>query len=43
MKLQGPYLRRFLKKLILEIESEGEDVLDELYEHYAFYLTSLQV
>ncbi|XP_073133598.1 uncharacterized protein [Henckelia pumila] len=42
VKLQGPYLKRFLKKLILEIESDGQDVLDELYEHYAFYLTSLQ-
>ncbi|XP_073302130.1 uncharacterized protein [Primulina huaijiensis] len=42
VKLQGPYLKRFLKKLILEIESDGEDVLDELYERYAFYLTSLQ-
>ncbi|KAK4344971.1 hypothetical protein RND71_035147 [Anisodus tanguticus] len=30
----GPYLKRFLKKLIVEIESNGEVVLDELYEKY---------
>lgn len=36
------YLKRFLKKLIAEIESNGYDVLDELYEQYAFYMTSLK-
>ncbi|XP_042006833.1 uncharacterized protein LOC121755580 [Salvia splendens] len=30
LKLQGPFLKRFLKKLINEIESSGEMVLDEL-------------
>ncbi|KAI5658950.1 hypothetical protein M9H77_27743 [Catharanthus roseus] len=38
----GPYLKRFLKKLIAEIESKGDVVLEELYEHYVFYLTSLK-
>ncbi|KAL2514741.1 S-adenosyl-L-methionine-dependent methyltransferase superfamily protein [Forsythia ovata] len=42
VKWQGPYLKRFLKKLIVEIESSGGVVLDELYEQYAFYMTSLQ-
>ncbi|CDP17961.1 unnamed protein product [Coffea canephora] len=39
---QGPYLKRVLKKLIGEIESDGGVVLDELYEHYAFIMTSLK-
>ncbi|KAK4399344.1 hypothetical protein Sango_1409900 [Sesamum angolense] len=43
LKWQGPYLKRFLKKLILEIESSGGLVLDELYEQYASYMISLQV
>ncbi|KAL0442535.1 UNVERIFIED_CONTAM: putative uncharacterized protein DDB [Sesamum latifolium] len=43
LKWQGPYLKRFLKKLILEIESSGVLVLDELYEQYASFMISLQV
>ncbi|KAL3516145.1 hypothetical protein ACH5RR_023047 [Cinchona calisaya] len=39
---QGPYLKRVLKKLIGEIESDGVVVFDELYEHYAFIMTSLK-
>ncbi|XP_027114562.1 uncharacterized protein [Coffea arabica] len=39
---QGPYLKRVLKKLIGEIESDGGVVLDELYEHYAFIMTNLK-
>ncbi|KAH6773541.1 S-adenosyl-L-methionine-dependent methyltransferases superfamily protein [Perilla frutescens var. frutescens] len=35
LKWQGPFLRRFIKKLIVEIESSGGIVLDELYEYYA--------
>ncbi|KAL3616913.1 hypothetical protein CASFOL_039307 [Castilleja foliolosa] len=35
LKWQGPYVKRFLKKLITEIESSGGLVLDEMYEHYA--------
>ncbi|XP_051126026.1 uncharacterized protein LOC127247961 isoform X2 [Andrographis paniculata] len=31
---QGDYMRRFLKKLIGDIESSGGVVLDELYEQY---------
>ncbi|KAK6150044.1 hypothetical protein DH2020_017569 [Rehmannia glutinosa] len=42
LKWQGPYLRRFLKKLILEIESSGGLVLDELYEQYTSYMISLR-
>ncbi|CAA0832338.1 S-adenosyl-L-methionine-dependent methyltransferases superfamily protein [Striga hermonthica] len=42
LKWQGPYLKRFLKKLIFEIESGGGLVLDELYEQYASYMISLQ-
>ncbi|KAL4578012.1 hypothetical protein LXL04_014127 [Taraxacum kok-saghyz] len=37
-----PYIRSFLKKLILEIESEGAVVIDELYEQLAFYMASLK-
>ncbi|CAI9769500.1 unnamed protein product [Fraxinus pennsylvanica] len=32
VKWQGPYLKRFIKKLIVEIESSGGVVLDALYE-----------
>lgn len=39
----GPYLKKVLKKLIAEIEADGGVVLDELYEHYAFMMTSLKV
>ncbi|KAL6500721.1 hypothetical protein OROHE_025518 [Orobanche hederae] len=34
LKWQGTYAKRFLKKLILDIESSGSLVLDELYEQY---------
>ncbi|XP_050223544.1 uncharacterized protein LOC126673438 isoform X2 [Mercurialis annua] len=38
-----PYLKNFIKKLILEIESShGTTVLDELYEQYGYYMTSLK-
>lgn len=43
LKLQGPFLKRFLKKLILEIESSGGVVLDELYEYYASSMVPLKV
>ncbi|PIN23445.1 putative methyltransferase [Handroanthus impetiginosus] len=42
LKWQGPYLKRFLKKFIHEIESSGGLVMDELYEEYASYMSSLQ-
>ena len=38
-----PYIRSFLKKVILEIESAGDVVADELYEQFAFSMTSLKV
>jgi hypothetical protein len=41
-KYHAPYLRNFLKKLIVEIESTGEVVFDEMYESYASILTSLK-
>ncbi|KAL1555862.1 hypothetical protein AAHA92_11553 [Salvia divinorum] len=41
LKLQGAFLKRFLKKLINEVESSGEMVLDELYEYYASCLVPL--
>lgn len=37
-----PYVRSILKKLILEIESTGGVVCDELYEQFAFYMTSMK-
>lgn len=37
-----PYLKRFLKKLIFEIESNGDVVLDELYEKYIYCLASVK-
>lgn len=43
LKLQGHFLKRFLKKLIIEIESDGGMVLDELYEYYASCLVPLKV
>ncbi|KAG8385300.1 hypothetical protein BUALT_Bualt03G0027600 [Buddleja alternifolia] len=43
LKWQGPYLKKFLKKFISEIESSGGIVLDELYEQYASYMVSLQL
>lgn len=42
-KYHAPYLRSFLKKLIVEVESTGDVVLDELYEKYTSYMTSLKV
>lgn len=36
-------MKRFLKKLILEIELSGGVVLDELYEYYASYVVPLKV
>ncbi|CAH9073607.1 unnamed protein product [Cuscuta epithymum] len=41
VKPYPPYLRSFLKKLIFEIESSGEVVIDELYEKYV-YQTSVK-
>ncbi|CAK9141294.1 unnamed protein product [Ilex paraguariensis] len=41
-KFYAPYLKGFLKKLIDELESSGAEVLDELYEQYAFYMASLK-
>jgi len=38
-----PYLKNFLKKLIREVESTGGSLLDEFYERYACYMTSLKV
>ncbi|KAM3752757.1 hypothetical protein ACB098_03G043200 [Castanea mollissima] len=38
----APYLKNFLKKLIAEIELNHDLVLDELYEQYAYYMTSLK-
>ncbi|PHT70033.1 hypothetical protein T459_25137 [Capsicum annuum] len=43
VKCNLPYLKRFLKKLIVEIESNGDVVLDELYEKYIFCLASVKV
>ncbi|KAJ9541049.1 hypothetical protein OSB04_027555 [Centaurea solstitialis] len=37
-----PYIRSSLKKFILEIESAGAVVADELYEQFAFSMTSLK-
>ncbi|KAF8018139.1 hypothetical protein BT93_H3129 [Corymbia citriodora subsp. variegata] len=42
-KCHAPYLKIFLKKLILEIESNRDDVLDELYELYSEFMISLKV
>ncbi|XAR49087.1 hypothetical protein NMG60_11032146 [Bertholletia excelsa] len=41
-KSHAPYLKSFLKKLIGEVESQDVDVLDELYERFAFYMISLK-
>ncbi|CAI0391984.1 unnamed protein product [Linum tenue] len=38
----APYLKNFVKKLIFEVESTHGCVLDELYEHYGYYMTSLK-
>jgi hypothetical protein len=37
------YLRRLLKQFILAAESDGEEVLDSLYELHAIYLLPSQV
>ncbi|XP_004305017.1 PREDICTED: branched-chain-amino-acid aminotransferase-like protein 2-like [Fragaria vesca subsp. vesca] len=41
-KLHAPYLRKFLKKLIAEVELDHGDVIDELYEQYAHYMATLK-
>lgn len=41
-KFYVPYLKKILKKIIVEVESQGFEVLDELYEQLAFYMTSLK-
>ncbi|CAL1407288.1 unnamed protein product [Linum trigynum] len=38
----APYVRNFVKKLIFEVESTHGCVLDELYENYGYYMTSLK-
>ncbi|XP_044476712.1 uncharacterized protein LOC123204187 isoform X3 [Mangifera indica] len=38
-----PYVKNILKKLSVEAESNHGDVLDELYEQYAYIMTSLKV
>ncbi|KAK4273499.1 hypothetical protein QN277_021883 [Acacia crassicarpa] len=40
--LYAPYLKNFLKKLIIEVELEHGCVLDNLYELYAHYMTSIK-
>lgn len=42
LKWQGHFVKRFLKKLIIEIESSGGMVLDELYEYYASCVVPLK-
>lgn len=37
-----PYIKSFLKKVILEIESAGAVVIDELYEQLSIYMTTLK-
>lgn len=37
-----PYIKSFLKKAILEIESAGDVVVDELYEQFLCYMNSLK-
>ncbi|GAY63918.1 hypothetical protein CUMW_229450 [Citrus unshiu] len=41
-KAYAPYLRNFVKKLIVEVESIHGEVLDEIYELYADIITSLK-
>lgn len=41
-KCQPLYLKNFLKKLIREVESAGDVVLDEFYELYAYYMESIK-
>lgn len=42
-KFHAPYLKNFLKKLIREAELNGCPVLDQIYELYAHFMTSLKV
>ncbi|XWS64580.1 hypothetical protein CRYUN_Cryun05aG0015800 [Craigia yunnanensis] len=37
------FLKKFVKKLITEVESNHGNLLDELYEQYASYMTSFKV
>ncbi|KAJ4719514.1 Methyltransferase family protein [Melia azedarach] len=37
-----PYLKNFLKKLIVEVESNHGEVLDEIYERYTEIITSFK-
>ncbi|KAK9062245.1 hypothetical protein SSX86_019431 [Deinandra increscens subsp. villosa] len=37
-----PYITSFLKKVILEVESGADAVIDELYEQLSFYMTSVK-
>ncbi|KAJ0464444.1 putative lysine methyltransferase, S-adenosyl-L-methionine-dependent methyltransferase [Helianthus annuus] len=37
-----PYVTSFLKKVVLEVESAADVVIDELYEQLSFYMTSLK-
>ncbi|KAF3454422.1 hypothetical protein FNV43_RR04869 [Rhamnella rubrinervis] len=41
-KFHAPYLKNFLKKLISQVEMNHGDVLDDLYERYAYYMSSLK-
>ncbi|KAI4367864.1 hypothetical protein MLD38_016487 [Melastoma candidum] len=38
----APYVKNFVKKLLSEIESDHGEALDELYELYADYVTSIK-
>ena len=37
------YVKNFLKKVIIEVESSCDDVLDELYEQFSNYMVSTKV
>ncbi|KAJ0468977.1 putative lysine methyltransferase, S-adenosyl-L-methionine-dependent methyltransferase [Helianthus annuus] len=37
-----PYVTSFLKKVVLEVESAADVVIDELYKQLSFYMTSLK-
>lgn len=39
----GSYGKRLLKKLINEVELENGEVLDEVYEEYALYMSTSKV
>ncbi|KAL5768464.1 hypothetical protein ACOSP7_015010 [Xanthoceras sorbifolium] len=41
-KGHAPYLKSFLKKLINEVELNSGDVLDELYEQYAYFMIAIK-